>query len=327
MCRHDGKRDRELAWGGTDHPSAALFALASQLAAELGQEPPRGIAVGGASDGNYTAAAGCPTPGGLGVVGVVGGGAHADTEYVEVVQMVPCTRLPAQLIMRTRRRPDRDRRGSVGNATGTFSQPLESGNAVAAAAAVPSAAPRWLMPVRIDREIMALLQGRRFIMRQDMDRLGLGEKLGSYPIAGVGGSLAQMARRVGVVLYVIMIVCLAAITPPAAFAKGAVMTAVVFVLFGLMLAWRRMSARFGLRRCCLYTHGLVVTNLLGGVQDAVAWSEVTELNRLSGASVFMTFHRVEVARRGLRPLAFLALGLKPPLVDALLSQLAKNGVR
>ncbi|MEV0040025.1 hypothetical protein [Streptomyces sp. NPDC050804] len=174
---------------------------------------------------------------------------------------------------------------------------------------------------------MALLQGRRFIMRQDMDRLGLGEKLGSYPIAGVGGSLAQMARRVGVVLYVIMIVCLAAITPPAAFAKGAVMTAVALVLFGLMLAWRRMSARFELRRCCLYTHGLVVTNLLGGVQDAVAWSEVTELNRLSGASVFMTFHRVEIARHGLRPLAFLALGLKPPLVDALLSQLAKNGVR
>ncbi|MFE4832114.1 M20/M25/M40 family metallo-hydrolase [Streptomyces sp. NPDC056672] len=90
--------------------SAALFALVSQLAAELGQEPPRGIAVGGASDGNYTAAAGCPTLDGL---GVVGGGAHADTEYVEVVQMVPRTRLPAQLIMRTRRRPDRDRRGSV----------------------------------------------------------------------------------------------------------------------------------------------------------------------------------------------------------------------
>ncbi|MGW6603166.1 hypothetical protein [Streptomyces sp. NPDC055036] len=168
-------------------------------------------------------------------------------------------------------------------------------------------------------------------MRHGVDGLGLGlrlgEKLGSYPIAGVGGGLAQMARRVGVVLYVIVIVCLAAITPPAAFAKGAVMTAVVLVLLGLMLAWRRLSARFGLRRCYLYTNGLVVTNLFGGVQDAVAWSEVTGLNRLSGASVFMTFHRVEIARHGLRPLAFLAMGLKPPLVDALLSQLAKNGIR
>ncbi|MCL7380506.1 hypothetical protein [Streptomyces sp. 35G-GA-8] len=168
-------------------------------------------------------------------------------------------------------------------------------------------------------------------MRHGVDGLGLGpglgEKLGSFPIAGVGGGLAQMARRGGVVLYVIVIVCLAAITPPAAFAKGAVMTAVVLVLFGLTLAWRRLSARFGLRRCYLYSNGLVVTNLFGGVQDAVAWSEVAGLKRLSGASVFMTFHRVEIARHGLRPLAFLAMGLKPPLVDALLSQLAKNGIR
>ncbi|MET9552345.1 M20 family metallopeptidase [Streptomyces sp. NPDC006645] len=80
--------------------SAELFALASRIAAELGQEPLRGIAVGGASDGNYTAAAGCPTLDGL---GAVGGGAHADTEYVEIAQMVPRTRLLAQLIDRTTR--------------------------------------------------------------------------------------------------------------------------------------------------------------------------------------------------------------------------------
>ncbi|MFJ4688951.1 hypothetical protein [Streptomyces sp. NPDC088789] len=182
-------------------------------------------------------------------------------------------------------------------------------------------------PLHIDGEIMALFQGRRFIMRQNVAGLGLGEKLGSYPIAGVGGGLAQMARRVGVVLYVILIVGLVAVAPPAAFAKGAVMTAVVLVLFGLMLAWRRMSAKFGLRRCYLCTDGLIVTNLFGGVQDAVAWSEVTVLNRLSGASVFMMFHRFEIARHGRRPLAFLAMGLKPPLVDALLNLLAKNGVR
>ncbi|MDQ0946660.1 glutamate carboxypeptidase [Streptomyces phaeochromogenes] len=94
--------------GGSQRPpmepgsSAELFGLANQLAAELGQEPLRGIAVGGASDGNYTAAAGCPTLDGL---GAVGGGAHANTEYVEVAQMVPRTRLLAQLIMRTRHRP------------------------------------------------------------------------------------------------------------------------------------------------------------------------------------------------------------------------------
>ncbi|MFJ4899275.1 hypothetical protein [Streptomyces sp. NPDC088727] len=164
-------------------------------------------------------------------------------------------------------------------------------------------------------------------MRQGVDGLGLGERLGSYPIAGVGGALAQMAQRVGLVLYAVLIICLAAITPPAAFAKGAVMTAVVFALFGLIRAWRHMSARSGLRRCHVYTDGLVVTSLFGGVRDAVAWSEVTVVNRSSGASVFMTFHRIEIARHGLRPLAFLALGLKPPVVDALLSQLAKNGIR
>ncbi|KJE25290.1 Peptidase dimerization domain [Frankia torreyi] len=66
--------------------SADLFTLAARIAAELGQEPLRGVAVGGASDGNYTAGAGCPTLDGL---GAVGSGAHADTEHVEVAQMAP----------------------------------------------------------------------------------------------------------------------------------------------------------------------------------------------------------------------------------------------
>ncbi|MER6347683.1 M20 family metallopeptidase [Streptomyces sp. NPDC001595] len=87
--------------GGRQRPpmepesSAELFALASRLAAELGQEPLRGIAVGGASDGNCTAAVGCPTLDGLGAVGA---GAHADSEYVEVAWMVPRARLLARLI-------------------------------------------------------------------------------------------------------------------------------------------------------------------------------------------------------------------------------------
>ncbi|MFD3923730.1 M20 family metallopeptidase [Streptomyces sp. NPDC058595] len=83
--------------------SAELFALASRIASDLGQEPLSGVAVGGASDGNFTAAAGCPTLDGL---GAVGSGAHADTEHVEVARMVPRTRLLAQLVTRTRRWPD-----------------------------------------------------------------------------------------------------------------------------------------------------------------------------------------------------------------------------
>lgn len=91
--------------GGSRRPpmgpesSAALFALASRITAEQGRPPLRGAAVGGASDANYTAAVGCPTLDGL---GAVGGGAHADSEYVDITQMVPRTRLLAELVARTR---------------------------------------------------------------------------------------------------------------------------------------------------------------------------------------------------------------------------------
>ncbi|MEU0765051.1 M20 family metallopeptidase [Streptomyces microflavus] len=80
--------------------SAELFALASRIARELGQGPLRGIAVGGVSDGNCTAAVGCPTLDGLGAVGA---GAHADDEYVEVASMMPRSRLLAELVTRTLR--------------------------------------------------------------------------------------------------------------------------------------------------------------------------------------------------------------------------------
>ncbi|MFF3484485.1 M20 family metallopeptidase [Streptomyces sp. NPDC002701] len=90
--------------GGRQRPpmepasSAELFALASRFAADLDQEPLRGVAVGGASDGNYTAAVGCPTLDGLGAVGA---GAHADTEYVDIARMIPRARLLARLIDHT----------------------------------------------------------------------------------------------------------------------------------------------------------------------------------------------------------------------------------
>jgi glutamate carboxypeptidase len=60
--------------------SATLFPLAQ--AAMPGID---GVAVGGASDGNFTAAIGIPTLDGL---GAVGGGAHADHEFVLVDTMV-----------------------------------------------------------------------------------------------------------------------------------------------------------------------------------------------------------------------------------------------
>ncbi|MGV9314776.1 M20/M25/M40 family metallo-hydrolase [Streptomyces sp. NPDC003691] len=82
--------------------SAGLLALAAGIAAGAGQVPLRGLAVGGVSDGGHTAAAGCPTPVGLGAVGLGAvGGAHADREYVRPDRMIPRARLLAALVART----------------------------------------------------------------------------------------------------------------------------------------------------------------------------------------------------------------------------------
>lgn len=77
--------------GGANRPplaasaSVALFTRAARIAAELGQPPLEGVAVGGGSDGNITAGVGTPTLDGL---GAVGGGAHADDEHVLVGELV-----------------------------------------------------------------------------------------------------------------------------------------------------------------------------------------------------------------------------------------------
>ncbi|MEU9101966.1 M20 family metallopeptidase [Streptomyces sp. NPDC048361] len=70
--------------------SAALFALAERLVPGL-----EGKAVGGGSDGNFTAALGVPTLDGL---GAVGGGAHADHEYVVMDTMAGRANLVAGLV-------------------------------------------------------------------------------------------------------------------------------------------------------------------------------------------------------------------------------------
>ncbi|MEU8921271.1 M20 family metallopeptidase [Kitasatospora sp. NPDC048545] len=70
--------------------SERLFRLARRLLPGV-----EGVAVGGGSDGNFTAALGVPTLDGL---GAVGGGAHADHEYVVVDAMVPRARLVTGLV-------------------------------------------------------------------------------------------------------------------------------------------------------------------------------------------------------------------------------------
>ncbi|MGW7275801.1 M20 family metallopeptidase [Streptomyces sp. NPDC054864] len=87
--------------GGPNRPpletssSADLFERADRLAARLGLGTLSSAAVGGASDGNFTAGLGCPTLDGL---GAVGGGAHADHEHLIIAEMVPRARLLAALV-------------------------------------------------------------------------------------------------------------------------------------------------------------------------------------------------------------------------------------
>lgn len=87
--------------GGINRPplesrmSAALCALTVRLAESSGLPVPDCVAVGGASDGNFTAGIGVPTLDGL---GAVGGGAHAEDEHVVVAEIAPRVRLLTELV-------------------------------------------------------------------------------------------------------------------------------------------------------------------------------------------------------------------------------------
>ena len=87
--------------GGLERPpmqesaSTSLFEVAQAAAATSGLGAISGVAVGGGSDGNFTAAIGVPTLDGL---GAVGGGAHADHEFVVVDTMIDRARLLAAIV-------------------------------------------------------------------------------------------------------------------------------------------------------------------------------------------------------------------------------------
>ena len=89
--------------GGLNRPpmpvgsAGRLFDVALQAADEVGIAGLEGVAVGGGSDGNFTAAAGVPTLDGM---GAVGGGAHADHEFVLVDTLVPRAQLTAAVLRR-----------------------------------------------------------------------------------------------------------------------------------------------------------------------------------------------------------------------------------
>ena len=87
--------------GGLNRPpldaasSAALFERAQRIATDIGIGELQGRAVGGGSDGNFTAGIGVPTLDGL---GAVGDGAHARHEHVVVDAMAPRAELLGALV-------------------------------------------------------------------------------------------------------------------------------------------------------------------------------------------------------------------------------------
>lgn len=80
--------------------SAELMAVAQRLLPGI-----KGTAVGGGSDGNFTAALGVPTLDGL---GAVGGGAHADHEFLLVDTMAERANLVAGLVDAIQNAPSKD---------------------------------------------------------------------------------------------------------------------------------------------------------------------------------------------------------------------------
>ncbi len=89
--------------GGINRPpmppsaSVALLPIAQEAARDAGLGDVAGVGVGGGSDGNFTAAAGVPTLDGL---GAVGGGAHADHEWIDVTVMPARAALVTGLLTR-----------------------------------------------------------------------------------------------------------------------------------------------------------------------------------------------------------------------------------
>lgn len=87
--------------GGPNRPpmpsssSADLFARAQRIATELELAPVHGVAVGGGSDGNFTAGIGVPTLDGL---GAVGGGAHAEDEWASLSAVAERAALVSALV-------------------------------------------------------------------------------------------------------------------------------------------------------------------------------------------------------------------------------------
>ncbi|MEV6018822.1 MULTISPECIES: hypothetical protein [unclassified Streptomyces] len=164
-------------------------------------------------------------------------------------------------------------------------------------------------------------------MRRDESVAELGERRGSYPIAGVTGALLQMFRRFAVIFCLVVLGFLIFKRPDGGLSKGLITVAVILGLVGLRAAWVRVSVRLGVRVCHLHTGGLAVTGFFGRLKHVVPWDRITVLKHMSNMSPLLTFHRFELVRRDAGTVAILVLQAKPEFVPALKRASALGGMR
>ena len=99
-------------WGTLHRPPkleteavAALLEQHARVVRDFGLEPPEPLHSGGGTDGSLMGAVGLPT---LDTMGVIGGGAHTDREYVELPSLVERAAIGAILLRRLARGSERE---------------------------------------------------------------------------------------------------------------------------------------------------------------------------------------------------------------------------
>ncbi len=163
-------------------------------------------------------------------------------------------------------------------------------------------------------------------MRTGVSNLGLGEIRGDYSIISPAvGSAAQVLRGFLVLLWIVML-GVTAFNPSAVDGNIVGTTAVVAAVYALKFGWRWLTARLGVNRCYLCTHGVAVTNRFGRIRDSVVWSEVTGVHQMAVVGLVMGANRIEIFRsNSAKPLWFVAPGAKSALVQALLDEARRRG--
>jgi hypothetical protein len=163
-------------------------------------------------------------------------------------------------------------------------------------------------------------QDQPVTLRDLTEEFGLGDPLGSYPLEGVGSTLAAFSLRVLTALWIAGFIAIIAIGFGAgAYGRLAVVGAVLLALHAARAVPRWLAARRGGHRVLLYANGLVKTHWSGEPRDWVLWAEVAGVTsrRVRMAAIVLVFRTAEFRRADGGIFQVMALGLKPRLFQDL----------